>query len=107
MPTEEILSSGHPMLVAWKAYASGDAYKNSLKWAAFDEHREGSMWAAFTAGYEAAQQDARLPKDAGVTTETEEKFCTTCGHSESRHNTPGSFCKHCPCTQFTVSGDHV
>lgn len=43
--------------------------------------------------------DLTLP--ASVTAETdEEKLCATCGHSESRHQTAGGFCKHCTCTQF-------
>ena len=29
-----------------------------------------------------------------------EKMCATCGHSESRHQTAGGFCKHCTCNEF-------
>jgi hypothetical protein len=29
-----------------------------------------------------------------------EKTCATCGHSESRHQTAGGFCKHCTCNEF-------
>ena len=50
-----------------------------------------------------------LQEDAGVTTETdpEEKMCAACGHSESRHNTAGGFCKHCPCVRFIEKGDGI
>lgn len=30
----------------------------------------------------------------------DEKMCADCGHSESRHQTAGGFCKHCPCNKF-------
>lgn len=33
-----------------------------------------------------------------------EKLCAVCGHSESRHQTAGGFCKHCPCIEFV---DHT
>ena len=29
-----------------------------------------------------------------------EPMCKTCGHSKSRHNTAGGFCKHCTCNEF-------
>lgn len=46
-----------------------------------------------------------LQDDAGVTTVTAEielleKMCAACGHSESRHDTAGGYCKHCPCNEF-------
>lgn len=30
----------------------------------------------------------------------EETMCADCGHSKSRHETAGGFCKHCPCNEF-------
>lgn len=32
-----------------------------------------------------------------------ETSCKNCGHSKSRHQTPGGFCKHCPCNEFVES----
>jgi hypothetical protein len=44
---------------------------------------------------------------ATVTAETDEKLCAACGHSESRHQTAGGFCKHCPCPRFIEPGSTV
>lgn len=43
-----------PLRVAWEKYKAGEDYKNSFKWAEYEQHRSGSMWAAFVAGFEAA-----------------------------------------------------
>ena len=40
-----------PLMRAWENYASSEAYQNSFHWAAHEEHRQGSMWAAFMAGF--------------------------------------------------------
>jgi hypothetical protein len=50
---------------AWAAYSATDEYANSRRWLAHDEHRDGSMWAAFLAGWQAAHDDARA-RDAAV-----------------------------------------
>jgi hypothetical protein len=57
MPVETPLPKDSPIMLAWEAYKSGDDYANSFKWAERTEHREGSMWAAFLAGWRAALSD--------------------------------------------------
>lgn len=47
------LPKDHPIMIAWEKYKSSDAYANSFRWAEHEQHREGSMWAAFLAGYDA------------------------------------------------------
>ena len=48
----------HPMMKAWETYRKTEDFRNSVKWAADVEHRTGSMWAAFVAGFEAATERA-------------------------------------------------
>lgn len=52
----------HPLMVAWNAYKATDDYANSRKWAIHRNHAddeqyvqwvEGSLWAAFMAGFNA------------------------------------------------------
>lgn len=44
----------HPLVRAWQGYKASSDYANSRKWAAFDTHRDGSMWAAFSRGWDEA-----------------------------------------------------
>ena len=46
-----------PMRAAWERYKLTDMYANSRKWAAHEEHVDGSMWAAFVEGYRTAQEN--------------------------------------------------
>ena len=50
----------HPMRAAWEKYKETDEYANSRKWALHPEaadrqYVDGSMWAAFCAGWHTAQ----------------------------------------------------
>lgn len=54
MPDEAPVPADHPVMKAWDSYKQTDEYRNSFKWASDVQHRSGSMWAAFVAGYEAA-----------------------------------------------------
>lgn len=57
------LPKDHPAIIAWERYKASDEYANSFRWAEHILHREGSMWAAFYAGFVAlsAQGDAAQP----------------------------------------------
>lgn len=60
------LHKDHPLMKAWEKYKAGPEYANSLKWARTARvedhadgaltltypHTEGSMWAAFSAGFD-------------------------------------------------------
>lgn len=63
------MGKDEPLMIAWEAYRHTDEYANSLKWAMTADlhmtaspgvqrlqhpHTEGSMWAAFMAGWIAA-----------------------------------------------------
>jgi hypothetical protein len=66
MPAEQALPKDHPLMKAWEKYKASEGYANSLKWARTARvqdhpdgamtltypHTEGSMWAAFCAGYD-------------------------------------------------------
>ena len=43
-----------PLMVAWEAYKASEGYANTKAWALNPQHVDGSLWAAFQAGYEAA-----------------------------------------------------
>jgi len=45
-----------PLMKAWQAYKSSPEYLNSWTWAGEIKHRDGSMWAAFVQGWNAAKQ---------------------------------------------------
>jgi hypothetical protein len=66
MPFEQAVPQDSPLMKAWEAYKKSDEYKNSRKWAStarLEEgdgwmkltypHTEGSLWAAFSAGFSA------------------------------------------------------
>lgn len=55
MSTMMALPKDHPIMLAWESYRSTSEYANSFRWAEKAEHRDGSMWAAFLAGWQAAQ----------------------------------------------------
>lgn len=55
------LLDSDPRMVAWKAYKNTPAYHNSRHWVAMQEHREGSMWAVFLAGWESCRDDLIIP----------------------------------------------
>lgn len=50
----------HPLMIAWKAYQSSGEYQNTKNWAAFEEHVDGSLWAAFVEGWEAGSNKGKL-----------------------------------------------
>lgn len=63
MPIDALVPADHPMMKAWEKYKQTEEYRNSFKWAADLEHRPGSMWAAFVAGFESSTKrtDGSVP----------------------------------------------
>lgn len=51
MTSSASLPTDHPMMIAWTAYKATDEYRNTLKWAAHEQHVEGSLWAAYEQGF--------------------------------------------------------
>lgn len=61
MCTEEKLPDNDPRIIAWKNFKSTHKYKDARYWVVSGEsHIEGSLWAVFLAGYEAAKSEAQL-----------------------------------------------
>lgn len=70
MPEKQAVPDDHPLKKAWLEYVSSDAGANSIKWAGTltpatqddgsvtvaANYYRGSMWAAFCAGWKAAQE---------------------------------------------------
>lgn len=54
MSAQAELPKGHPMRDAWETYSATDKYANTRRWALTEAHVDGSLWAAFIAGYGAA-----------------------------------------------------
>jgi hypothetical protein len=62
MPIETALPKNDPMMIAWESYVSLAEYKNTRSWAKHDEHVDGSLWAAFVAGWKASEAEAASSK---------------------------------------------
>lgn len=45
---------GSPLMRAWEVYRRTAEYENTARWAGRSEHTEGSLWAAFEKGWNAA-----------------------------------------------------
>lgn len=56
MSTSSPLPLDHPLMLAWTAHKTSPEYANTLSWAQHAAHTEGSLWAAFMAGWTAAGQ---------------------------------------------------
>ena len=52
------VSKDSPLAKAWEAYKAGQSYQNTRKWALHEKHVDGSLWAAFMAGFEAGKRSA-------------------------------------------------
>jgi hypothetical protein len=61
MTAMQALPKDSPIMVAWEKYKSSDEYANSRKWAASEKYVDGSMWAAFLAGYQASAPSQPAP----------------------------------------------
>ena len=56
MSDQAALNPLDPRMIHWEEYKKTEEYANTLKWATHREHTEGSLWAAFVRGYEAASE---------------------------------------------------
>jgi hypothetical protein len=68
MPTAAALNKDDPRMIAWEAWKQTEEYANALRWAetisvrfsvtepipAVQSHANGSLWAAFIAGWTSA-----------------------------------------------------
>lgn len=71
MPLETPVDKNSPLWKAWEAYEKTEEYANSFKWAGSEEHRQGSLWAVFLAGWlysrEAQKQNPSEPRGLSET----------------------------------------
>jgi hypothetical protein len=56
MPTMQRLPDDHPEMKAFELYKNTPEYRNTLKWASQNNYTEGSLWAAFDEGWQAAMR---------------------------------------------------
>ena len=52
--TMQAMPLDSPLMVAWEKYKETPEYGNARKWAVHEDHVDGSLWAAFEAGYRKA-----------------------------------------------------
>lgn len=52
---EAPVPQGHPMMRAWEKYKTEEQYTNTRQWALVPAHVDGSLWAAFAAGFQAGE----------------------------------------------------
>lgn len=62
MSVSVALPKNHPVLLAYKAYRETEEYANTRKWAQNETHVDGSLWAAFEAGYRASTTECQREK---------------------------------------------
>ena len=59
---ERAIPENDPRMVAWRAYRKTAEYANTKHWAGNEDHVDGSLWAAFVRGFEAALAVEGTPK---------------------------------------------
>lgn len=62
MPVEIPVAKDDQLWISWERYIETEEYANTQRWALHEQHVDGSLWAAFEAGYRAGQEtltDAR------------------------------------------------
>ncbi len=58
MPNAQQLPDGHPLVEAfalWKVSGDDYSYENAKRWALVEQHTEGALWTAFSAGWKACE----------------------------------------------------
>lgn len=58
MPTMTICPATDPLMIAFSAWHESAEYANTRRWALKPDHVDGSLWAAFEAGFKAATERA-------------------------------------------------
>lgn len=62
MTTMSKVPDDHPLMIAWNEYKAGPDFENTKQWATAPKYTEGSLWAAFMAGwYKAVALQAQQP----------------------------------------------
>lgn len=61
MSTSAPMAKDDPIILAWKKYKESAEFTNTYHWGLHEGHLEGSLWAAFLAGYRALQAIAAPP----------------------------------------------
>ena len=54
MSAETPLRKDHPLMIAWELYKSTEDFENTRRWAQYEAHVTGSLWAAFMEGWRSA-----------------------------------------------------
>ena len=51
------VSKDDPLWKAWVLYEQSNPYRNTRRWAGLEQHVDGSMWAAFSEGWNARNDE--------------------------------------------------
>ena len=73
MNAGRMVGQDEPLMIAWNAYKATEEYANSRQWAEYKAHLDGSLWAAFCAGYAACDDELRKQEPFGYWHVAEDK----------------------------------
>lgn len=99
MSTSTPIDPRSPLAEAWKKYASTPEYENTFRWASSPEDTEGSLWAAFSEGFLAAEAEvARLHGEVERLRAALEEIrdCAACNCGQGRNDRHEDWCDHVP-----------
>jgi hypothetical protein len=74
MSTQVALPEDDLRIKAFDSYKQTEDYANAKKWASFPEHVDGSLWAAFIAGYQALYKEITTARKEAKPGRTPESF---------------------------------
>lgn len=83
------LPDDHPLMRVWEEYKQTEGYANTIHWAVHPQHTEGSLWAAFEAGWNSAlfvagDYDKARELTPGLVTRLQEQVYSTWGEGMKR-----------------------
>ena len=73
MNAGRMVGQDEPLMIAWNAYKATEEDANSRQWAEYKAHLDGSLWAAFCAGYAACDDELRKQEPVGYWHVAEDK----------------------------------
>ena len=87
--TQAKLPKDHPLRQAWDGWKNTNPAVIARQWAQFPQHVDGSLWAAFSAGFTVGRAPEKslsgdIVGNRRTTTPREHPSCPDCGYAEPR-----------------------
>jgi hypothetical protein len=67
------LSNDDPRMIAWEKWKASEDFMNTRKWALKEAHVDGSLWAAFLAGWTSSSDTAERAEFDRLAKQLEER----------------------------------